>query len=75
MRLLKVLPEMEDKIQDGELSLCVAAKTQSFFRREDLRRKEEGESKLTLETKKEIVSSMFGASKQECDLDSICCGF
>ncbi|MGK5081807.1 hypothetical protein WDW37_00755 [Bdellovibrionota bacterium FG-1] len=31
MRLLKILPEMESKIEDGSLSLCVAAKTQSFF--------------------------------------------
>jgi len=43
MRLLRTIPEMEEKIEDGSLSLCVAAKTQSFFRNEDQKRKSEGD--------------------------------
>ncbi|MCM2278639.1 MAG: hypothetical protein NDJ89_11250 [Oligoflexia bacterium] len=30
MRLLKAMPEVEAKIKEGSLSLCVASKTQSF---------------------------------------------
>jgi hypothetical protein len=63
MRLLKALPEMENKIEDGSLSLCVAAKTQSFFRQEELKR----EKKFSVESKREIVQSMLGVSSRECE--------
>jgi hypothetical protein len=67
MRLLRTIPEMEDKIEDGSLSLCVAAKTQSFFRSEDQKRKSEGDEKLSVQTKQEIAQSMLGASMRECE--------
>jgi hypothetical protein len=67
MRLLKTIPEMEKKIEDGSLSLCVAAKTQSFFAQEDRSRKEEGKDKLTLESKQGIAQSMLGASARQCE--------
>ncbi|MGK5083043.1 HNH endonuclease signature motif containing protein [Bdellovibrionota bacterium FG-1] len=67
MRLLKILPEMESKIEDGSLSLCVAAKTQSFFRTEDQKRKSEGDEKLGLQAKQEIAQSMLGTSMRECE--------
>ncbi|MCM2276452.1 MAG: hypothetical protein NDJ89_00055 [Oligoflexia bacterium] len=62
MRLMKTMPEIEGKIQEGSLSLCVASKTQSFFRQEDQRRRDEGQVKLSPATKREIVQSMLGAS-------------
>ncbi|MBX3035155.1 MAG: HNH endonuclease [Bdellovibrionaceae bacterium] len=40
MRLLKSLPQAEEKIRQGELNLTVAAKLQDHFRQEDRRRKE-----------------------------------
>jgi 5-methylcytosine-specific restriction endonuclease McrA len=67
MRLLKTLPEMEEKLEDGSLSLCVAAKTQSFFHQEDRKRREEGQAKVSAESKREIVQSMFGASARQCE--------
>lgn len=67
MRLLKVLPQMEAQIEDGRLSLCVAAKTQSFFRAEDQKRKGEGEEKLSVQAKQEITQSMLGRSMRECE--------
>ncbi len=67
MRLLKTLPEMASKIEDGGLSLCVAAKTQSFFRSEDQKRKSEGSAKLSAQAKQEIAHSMLGASMRECE--------
>jgi hypothetical protein len=68
MRLLKTMPEIEKKIEDGSLSLCVAAKTQSFFGHEDRKRLDEGEAKLSPESKKEIVQSMLGASARQCEV-------
>src|SRR6185295_13700904 len=67
MRLLKVLPELESKIEDGSLSLCVAAKTQGFFRHEDQKRKSEGEVKLSVQAKQEIAHAMLGSSMRECE--------
>jgi hypothetical protein len=58
---------MEEKLQDGSLSLCVAAKTQSFLRKEDQLRKESGQEKLSVEAKQEIIESMVGASTRECE--------
>ncbi len=67
MKLLKDLPALEEKIQDGSLSLCVAAKTQSFFRQENLRRKEAGEERLDSKTKEEVINSVLGTSNRECE--------
>jgi 5-methylcytosine-specific restriction endonuclease McrA len=67
MRLLKTIPEMEERIEDGSLSLCVAAKTQSFFQQEDRKRRDEGQAKLSSESKTQIVQSMCGASARECE--------
>lgn len=67
MRLLKVVPELESKLEDGTLSLCVAAKTQSFFRQEDQRRKEAGIQRMAAEAKREIAESMIGLSNRDCE--------
>lgn len=71
MRLMKIIPEAEKDIENGLLSLCVAAKTQSFFRQEDRRRSEQGKMKLPLERKREIVRSMIGLTKYECEKELV----
>ncbi|MGK5087591.1 HNH endonuclease signature motif containing protein [Bdellovibrionota bacterium FG-2] len=67
MRLIKTLPEIASQIETGSLSLCVAAKTQSFFKSEDKRRKGDGDQKLSLQVKQDIALSMLGASMRECE--------
>ncbi|MCM2277355.1 MAG: hypothetical protein NDJ89_04710 [Oligoflexia bacterium] len=67
MRLMKAMPEIEEKLQEGALSLCVASKTQSFFRQEDQKRKEEGQPRMSSAARREIVQSMLGASTRECE--------
>jgi 5-methylcytosine-specific restriction endonuclease McrA len=65
MRLLTTVPEVAPNLESGELGLENASQAQTFFRKEDLRRKEHGENRLTLEEKKEVVSELFGKSTRE----------
>jgi hypothetical protein len=65
MRLLKSLPDVAPKLQSGELGLENASQAQSFFRKEDQRRKENGEERLTLETKREVVTELLGKSTRD----------
>lgn len=58
MRLLKCVPAAEAKIEEGSLSLCVAAKTQAFLR--------QGKG-LDMAVKREIVESMTGLSARQCE--------
>lgn len=67
MRLLKTMPELGPQIEAGTLSLCVAAKTQSFFKKEDDRRKSEGLEKLGESTRQDIAQSMVGVSTRDCE--------
>jgi hypothetical protein len=48
MRLLQEMPEVEEKIQQGHLSLSTAARAQSFFKKET----------VAPETKKEILTTL-----------------
>ncbi len=57
MRLLKEIPSVEEKLASGQISLCVAAKTESFFQK----------NRPTPEAKQEILQSMYGASARECE--------
>ncbi len=65
MRLLKSVPEIAPKLESGELGLENASQAQVFFRKEDQRRKEQGEQKLSLEEKREVVTELFGKSTRE----------
>lgn len=67
MRLLKVFPAVETKIERGALSLCTVAHTQSFFRNEDLKRKEQGLPKMDLDEKAEILESIEHLSLRETE--------
>ena len=67
MRLLKAIPELEAKIESGELLLCVAAQAQSFFRQIAQSCQKEGKAPIGLEEKKAIVDSLLGATSRECE--------
>ena len=67
MRLIRALPEVEAKIESGELSLSVAAQAQSYFRQEDLRRKESHAPKLDPLEKKTLVEDLLGLSSREAE--------
>lgn len=65
MRLLQSVPEMAPRLESGELALENASQAQSFFRKEDMRRKEQGTQKLTLDEKREVVAELLGKSTRE----------
>jgi 5-methylcytosine-specific restriction endonuclease McrA len=67
MRLLKDLPELEEKVGDGSLSLCVAAKTQSFLKKENKKRAAEKKPALHPHEKQELAQSMLGLSARDCE--------
>lgn len=66
-RLTQVLPEVSEKIQSGELSLSVAAATQSHFRKENIRRKEQGQPFLNVKEKREALELVTGSSRREAE--------
>jgi hypothetical protein len=66
-RLTQVSPEASNLIQSCEMSLSVAATTQSHFRKENLRRKEQGKSSLTLEEKREVLDLVSGSTRREAE--------
>jgi 5-methylcytosine-specific restriction endonuclease McrA len=65
MRLLRSVPIVEEKIKSGVMSLSVAASVQSHFRKEDLRRKEEGLKTLTFNDKLKVVEKVQTLSVRE----------
>lgn len=65
MRLLQAVPEAAQKLETGELGLENASQAQSFFRKEDQRRKEQGEIKLTFCEKREVLTELLGKSTRE----------
>jgi len=67
MRLVRDLPEVEEKLSSGKLSLSVASQLQSFLRREDKKRKETNSEKLTKTKKLELVSQLEGTSSRRCE--------
>ena len=61
MRLLKDLPEIEAKIETGEISLSVASQVQSYLK------KEEKKAPLKKEEKLELINNLSGTSARECE--------
>lgn len=61
MRLIKDMPEVEEQIASGELSLTNASKAQSFFRRE----------KSQPQKKKEILKKLHNKSTREADRELV----
>ena len=66
-RLLKIVPEIDDDLDAGRLSLTVAAQTMSSFRREDQRREAVGENPLSEEERKTVLADLMSASTREAD--------
>src|SRR5688572_15144624 len=56
MRLLRDLPEIEEKIEKGTLSLSVASQVQGFFQQEDKKRIGENQEKLNSVDKLNLVN-------------------
>ena len=67
MRLIHSVPEVEAKLESGEMSLSVASKVQSFIQNEDKRRKYEGEKPVTVEEKTALVEKLQGTSFRQCE--------
>lgn len=57
MRLIKQIPEVEEKIVRGSLSLSAAASVQSFFKKES----------VSTEKKMEILMAVENTSSRECE--------
>jgi hypothetical protein len=57
MRLLKELPELEEKIHEGKLTLSTVARAQSFFKKET----------VSLETKAALMTSLENKSTREVE--------
>lgn len=49
------------------MSLSVAATAQSHFRRENIRRKEQGRSSLSVQEKRDLIAVVVGASRREAE--------
>jgi hypothetical protein len=62
MRLIREIPEVEVKVQEGKLSLSTVSQLQGFFRSE----KKRGEG-LSLEEKKDLLQACEGMSKRETE--------
>jgi hypothetical protein len=65
MRLLKEMPELEEKIQDGKLSLSTVARAQSFFKKEEVELEQKKEVMTLLENKstREVEKELLGFSQ------------
>jgi len=66
MRLLRSLPELETKIESGEISLSNAAELQNQIRREDDRRKCISVPPLASTLKRDLLVKLVNSSNREC---------
>lgn len=67
MRLIKDLPEVEERIATGTLSLSVAASTQRFLQKENRCRRENRTPAISKAEKLEVVNSLEGKSIRDCE--------
>lgn len=67
MRLIVEIPEVEENLKSGEMSLSVVSQVQSYFRREDKKRKESRQSPLAKEEKRDLLDQLKGSSARECE--------
>ena len=67
MRLIKDIPEIEEKMKSGKISLSVAAQMQGFFRQENQKRKVECRDPISPKEKLELVSQLAGTSSRQCE--------
>jgi len=67
MRLIRDIPEVEEKIETGRISLTVASKVQNFLRAENKKRYEKDEEVLSVPEKLELINQLEGSSSRECE--------
>lgn len=67
MRLIRDVPEVEEKLQKGELSLTVASQVGTFFRQETQRRREQKVEPITRDDKLSLLETLKGTSRRECE--------
>ncbi|MBI4224272.1 MAG: hypothetical protein HY609_05010, partial [Deltaproteobacteria bacterium] len=63
VRLMRELPEVEEKVKTGKLSLSVASQVQSFFRQEEKKRK----GPISTSEKRDLVLQLEGTSARSCE--------
>lgn len=67
MRLMKDLPEVEEKLATGAISLTVASTVQRFIKKEEKKRKEENQNPLPKSEKLELIKTLEGSSQRDCE--------
>ena len=67
MRLIVDIPEVKEHIQQGEMSLSVVSQVQSYFRRENQKRREKLKKPLPKEEKLSLLTQLKGTSSRECE--------
>ena len=67
MRLIKEVPEVQEDLKAGEMSLSVISQVQSYFRRENQKRREKREMPLPKAEKLKLLSQLKGSSSRECE--------
>ena len=65
MRLLKELPQLEEKIQSGSLNLSNLCQAQTYFRSADKKAKSENTESLSAQDKIEVLSQLENKSARE----------
>ncbi len=66
MRAMRLMPEIEEKLQSGTLQLSTVAKVQSFFRHEAKAGKP-----YSLEDKREVLAKVESKSLRECEKELV----
>ena len=62
MRLIRDVPQIQEAISDGKLTLCSAAKLHCFFQAE-----KKGGKPLNADEKQEVLEQVSGLSTRECE--------
>jgi hypothetical protein len=68
MRLIREVPLAKEDLEEGKISLTVAADTKSAFIKENKERKKRDEKPLGAEEKQKIVEEVRGKSKREAEI-------
>lgn len=67
MKLMGEVPEVEAKLESGNLSITVASQIQSFVQNQDKKRKTEQTTPLTSAQKLDLVNQLVGTSSRACE--------
>jgi 5-methylcytosine-specific restriction endonuclease McrA len=67
MRLIQEMPEVEQKLETGKISLSVASQFHGFLKKENQKRKLNQRPKLSLQEKSDLLSKIEGTSAKKCE--------